>query len=179
MRPMVGSPVRTRLVFGIGAVFNPYLDAVFRDSHALLVQHASGTVAQIDLRHSHRPIDAVPRVAMSWNAVDGSDGALAFVADKRGKWEVPYDDVYVGVVFFSYAAHGFSLIVIPTGARWSPTASRESRPWATSVGYLVYRTWGCMYAPLPLKTLGRMNSRDLPRVMSCPTSRPRGRTFAL
>ncbi|KAF8553639.1 hypothetical protein OG21DRAFT_1485291 [Imleria badia] len=69
-------------------------DAVFRDSHALLVQHASGTFAQIDLRHSHRPIDAVPRVALSWNAVDGSDGALAFVADKRGKWEVPYDDVH-------------------------------------------------------------------------------------
>ncbi|KAG6375919.1 hypothetical protein JVT61DRAFT_2787 [Boletus reticuloceps] len=69
-------------------------DAAFRDSHALLVQHASGTFAQVDLRHSHRPIDAVPRVALSWNAVDGVDGALAFVADKRGKWEVPYDDVH-------------------------------------------------------------------------------------
>ena len=70
-----------------------FVDAVFRDSHALLVQHASGTFAQIDLRHSHRPIDAVPRVALSWNAVDGAEGALAFVADKRGRWEVPYDDV--------------------------------------------------------------------------------------
>ncbi|KAF8441042.1 hypothetical protein L210DRAFT_3645285 [Boletus edulis BED1] len=69
-------------------------DAAFRDSHALLVQHASGTFAQVDLRHSHRPIDAIPRVALSWNAVDGVDGALAFVADKRGKWEVPYDDVH-------------------------------------------------------------------------------------
>lgn len=77
--------------------FRPILklcpDAVFRDSHTLLVQHVSGTFAQIDLRHSHRPIDAVPRVALSWNVVDGSEGALAFVADKRGKWEVPYDDV--------------------------------------------------------------------------------------
>ncbi|KAI9462992.1 hypothetical protein HD554DRAFT_2206502 [Boletus coccyginus] len=69
-------------------------DIVFRDSHALLVQHASGTFAQIDLRHSHQPIDAVPRVALSWNAVDSSEGALAFVADKRWKWEVPYDDVH-------------------------------------------------------------------------------------
>ncbi|KAG8214830.1 hypothetical protein J3R82DRAFT_9979 [Butyriboletus roseoflavus] len=69
-------------------------DAVFRDSHAVLVQHASGTFAQIDLRHSHRPIDAVPRVSLSWNSVNGSDGALAFVADKRCKWEVPYDDVH-------------------------------------------------------------------------------------
>ena len=60
-------------------------DAVFPDSHALLVQHTSGTFAQVDLRYSHRPIDAVPRVALSWNTVDGSDGALAFVADKRGK----------------------------------------------------------------------------------------------
>ena len=72
---------------------NVVLDAVFRDSHAVLVQHASGTFAQVDLRHSRRPIDAVPRVALSWNAVDGKEGALAFVADKRGKWEVPYDDV--------------------------------------------------------------------------------------
>ncbi|KAH0832273.1 hypothetical protein J3R83DRAFT_13266 [Lanmaoa asiatica] len=69
-------------------------DAVFRDSHALFVQHASGTFAQIDLRDSHRPIDAVPRVALSWNAVDGSEGALAFVAGKCGKWEVPYDDIH-------------------------------------------------------------------------------------
>lgn len=58
-----------------------------------MVQHASGTFAQIDLRHSHRPIDAVPRVALSWNAAGGSEGALAFVVDKREQWEVPYDDV--------------------------------------------------------------------------------------
>ncbi|KAF8838899.1 hypothetical protein BDN67DRAFT_970862 [Paxillus ammoniavirescens] len=69
-------------------------DAAFRDSHALLVQHSSGMFAQVDLRHSTRPIDSVSRVALSWNAVDGPDGALAFVADKKGKWEVPYDDIH-------------------------------------------------------------------------------------
>ncbi|KAF9235674.1 hypothetical protein BU15DRAFT_89510 [Melanogaster broomeanus] len=69
-------------------------DATFRDSHALLVQHSSGMFAQIDLRHSNRPIDSVPRVSLSWNAVDGPDGALAFVTDKRGRWEVPYDDIH-------------------------------------------------------------------------------------
>ncbi|KAG9315433.1 hypothetical protein JVU11DRAFT_3043 [Chiua virens] len=69
-------------------------DAVFRDSHALFAQHASGTFTQVDLRYSHPPIDAVPRVALSWNAVDGVDGALAFVADKRRRWEVPYDDIH-------------------------------------------------------------------------------------
>ncbi|OJA08915.1 hypothetical protein AZE42_07365 [Rhizopogon vesiculosus] len=70
-------------------------DATFRDSHALWVQHASGTFAQVDLRRSVRPIDAVPRVALSWNVGVGgdTDGALAFVSDKRTRWEVPYDDI--------------------------------------------------------------------------------------
>ncbi|KAF8437700.1 hypothetical protein L210DRAFT_2341837 [Boletus edulis BED1] len=83
-----------RLLVGVTLTLHHGADAVFHDSHALLVQHASGTFAQVDLRHSHRPIDAVLRVALSWNAVDGVDGALAFVADKRSKWEVPYDDVH-------------------------------------------------------------------------------------
>ncbi|KAF9220562.1 hypothetical protein BS17DRAFT_787288 [Gyrodon lividus] len=69
-------------------------DAAFRDSHALLVQYSSGIFAQIDLRHSARPIDTVSRVALSWNTVDGTDGALAFVVDKIRKWEVPYDDIH-------------------------------------------------------------------------------------
>lgn len=71
-------------------------DAIFRDSHGLWVQHASGTFAQVDLRRSVRPIDAVPRVALSWNVgVDGdTDGTLAFVSDRRARWEVPYDDIH-------------------------------------------------------------------------------------
>ncbi|KIK44198.1 hypothetical protein CY34DRAFT_647319 [Suillus luteus UH-Slu-Lm8-n1] len=71
-------------------------DAIFRDSHALWVQHASGTFAQVDLRRSVRPIDAVPRVALSWNVgIDGdTDGTLVFVSDRRARWEVPYDDVH-------------------------------------------------------------------------------------
>ncbi|KAG1810953.1 uncharacterized protein BJ212DRAFT_1526217 [Suillus subaureus] len=70
-------------------------DAIFRDSHALWVQHASGTFAQVDLRRSVRPIDAIPRVALAWNVgVDGdTDGTLAFVSDRRTRWEVPYDDM--------------------------------------------------------------------------------------
>ncbi|KAG2751139.1 hypothetical protein P692DRAFT_20918426 [Suillus brevipes Sb2] len=71
-------------------------DAIFRDSHALWVQHASGTFAQVDLRRSVRPIDAVPRVALSWNVgIDGdTNGTLVFVSDRRARWEVPYDDVH-------------------------------------------------------------------------------------
>ncbi|KAG2077771.1 hypothetical protein BDR04DRAFT_1064549 [Suillus decipiens] len=71
-------------------------DAIFRDSHALWVQHASGTFAQVDLRRSVRPIDAVPRVALSWNVgIDGdTDGTLAFVSDRRARWEIPYDDIH-------------------------------------------------------------------------------------
>ncbi|KAH7885076.1 hypothetical protein F5I97DRAFT_1810259 [Phlebopus sp. FC_14] len=68
-------------------------DATFRDSHAFWAQHVSGTFAQVDLRTSARPIDAIPRVALSWNVSSSSDGALAFVVDKKGRWEVPYDDV--------------------------------------------------------------------------------------
>jgi hypothetical protein len=76
-------------------------DAIFRDSHALWVQHASGTFAQVDLRRSVRPIDAVPRVALSWNVgIDGdTDGTLVFVSDRRARWEVPYDDVFVFSTF--------------------------------------------------------------------------------
>ncbi|KAI6155834.1 hypothetical protein BKA82DRAFT_1008041 [Pisolithus tinctorius] len=69
-------------------------DAVFRDSHAIWAQHSSGTFAQIDLRSSNRPIDAITRVALSWSARHGSDGALTFVTDKAAQWEVPYDDVH-------------------------------------------------------------------------------------
>jgi hypothetical protein len=78
-------------------------DATFRDSHALWVQHASGTFAQVDLRRSVRPIDAIPRVSLSWNvgASGDTDGALAFVSDKRARWEVPYDDMSVLFYFLS------------------------------------------------------------------------------
>ncbi|KAG6330801.1 hypothetical protein ID866_8285 [Astraeus odoratus] len=60
-------------------------DAVFHDSHALWAQHSSGTFAQIDLRSSTRPIDAVSRVALSWGASRGPDGTLMFVTDKRAR----------------------------------------------------------------------------------------------
>ena len=71
----------------------PCTDAVFRDSHAIWAQHSSGAFAQIDLRTSTRPIDAVPRVALSWNVWDTKDGSLAFITDRKSRHEVPYDDV--------------------------------------------------------------------------------------
>ena len=49
----------------------------------------------------------MPRVALSWDAVDSSEVALAFVADKCGKWEVPYDDPSVRFVLFLCTTHGF------------------------------------------------------------------------
>ncbi|KAI9464382.1 hypothetical protein HD554DRAFT_2040773 [Boletus coccyginus] len=63
--------------------------------------HASGTFVQIDLRHSHQPIDAVPRVALSWNAVDSSEGGLAhpdrrsLVADWRSRSKALSDKSHV------------------------------------------------------------------------------------
>ncbi|TFY81832.1 hypothetical protein EWM64_g2172 [Hericium alpestre] len=69
-------------------------DIEFADSHALWVQHASGTFSQLDLRHSYRPLDAIPRVATTWEA----SGSFAFVADKAPQWEVPYDDINPAVL---------------------------------------------------------------------------------
>lgn len=63
----------------------------FCDSHAIWALHSSGLFSQIDLRESTRPIDAIPRMAVTWEA----SGSLAFVADKKLRWEIPYDDVFV------------------------------------------------------------------------------------
>lgn len=64
-------------------------DIVFADGHALWAQHYSGTFSQFDLRQMSKPLDAIPRTAMSW----GVTGSLAFLADKPQRWEVPFDDV--------------------------------------------------------------------------------------
>ncbi|KAF8581844.1 hypothetical protein K439DRAFT_1392321, partial [Ramaria rubella] len=64
-------------------------DIAFSDSHKLWAQHANGTFAQHDLREATRPLDAIPRVALSFAAC----GALAFVANKQPAVEIPFDDV--------------------------------------------------------------------------------------
>lgn len=66
-------------------------DIDFADSHALWALHQSGTFSQLDLRQSKRPLDAIPRTAVSWN----TSGSIAFVTDRPKRWEVPYDDVCV------------------------------------------------------------------------------------
>lgn len=66
-------------------------DIAFRDSHAIWAAHSSGMFSQIDLREATKPIDAIPRMAAAWEA----SGSLAFVADRKVRWEVPYDDMYV------------------------------------------------------------------------------------
>ena len=65
------------------------LDLAFTDSHAIWAQHASGAFSQIDLRDATKPIDAIPRVAATWEAT----GSLAFVAERKDLWEIPYDDL--------------------------------------------------------------------------------------
>ncbi|KAJ8496901.1 hypothetical protein ONZ45_g12266 [Pleurotus djamor] len=64
-------------------------DIEFGDSHAIWVQHTSGTFAQLDLRNCTKPIDAIPRAAATWQA----SGALALVTDAKGQPELPYDDM--------------------------------------------------------------------------------------
>lgn len=63
----------------------------FADSHALWVQHPSGAFSQMDLRNCGKPIDAVPRTALTWTP----SGSLTFVNGHKEQWEVPYDDLYV------------------------------------------------------------------------------------
>ena len=65
------------------------LDLTFADSHAIWAQHASGTFSQIDLRDATKPIDAIPRVATTWEAT----GSLAFVTERKDPREIPYDDL--------------------------------------------------------------------------------------
>ncbi|KAJ7109490.1 hypothetical protein C8R44DRAFT_289695 [Mycena epipterygia] len=67
-------------------------DITFRDSHAIWAAHSSGMFSQIDLREATKPIDAIPRMAAAWEA----SGSLAFVADRKVRWEVPYDDIRPG-----------------------------------------------------------------------------------
>jgi len=45
--------------------------------------------SQIDLRDATKPIDAIPRATVTWEA----SGSLTFVADVQREWEVPYDDL--------------------------------------------------------------------------------------
>jgi hypothetical protein len=74
------------------------VDIAFADSHTIWAQHSSGTFSQLDIRQSSRPIDAIPRTSVSWEA----GGGLAFVSGRKSRWEVPFDDVYVVFVCSSY-----------------------------------------------------------------------------
>ncbi|KAF8813412.1 hypothetical protein BYT27DRAFT_7158298 [Phlegmacium glaucopus] len=64
-------------------------DIAFGDSHAIWAQHASGSFSQIDLRDATKPLDAIPRVAATWEVT----GSIAFVTEKKNHWEIPYDDL--------------------------------------------------------------------------------------
>lgn len=66
------------------------LDIAFGDSDALWAHHSSGTFSQIDLRNCTKPLDAITRTPMSWEA----SGSLAFVTELDKNWQIPYDDMY-------------------------------------------------------------------------------------
>lgn len=65
----------------------------FADSHALWVHHPSGAFSQMDLRHCEKPLDTVPRTALTWSP----SGSLTFVHGYERRWEVPYDDMYESI----------------------------------------------------------------------------------
>ncbi|KAI0686851.1 hypothetical protein BC835DRAFT_1287288 [Cytidiella melzeri] len=71
------------------AVEGGVTDIAFAESHTLWAQHFSGTFSQLDLRYCVRTLDAVPRLAATWDPT----GALLFVVDRPKQWEIPYDDI--------------------------------------------------------------------------------------
>ncbi|KIM74206.1 hypothetical protein PILCRDRAFT_711720 [Piloderma croceum F 1598] len=75
---------------GGSAIEGGVADIAFADSHTIWAQHPSGTFSQLDIRQSSRPIDAIPRTCVSWEA----GGGLAFVSGRKSPWEVPFDDVH-------------------------------------------------------------------------------------
>ncbi|KAF9782978.1 hypothetical protein BJ322DRAFT_186081 [Thelephora terrestris] len=74
------------------AVEGGVTDITFKDSQMLWAQHSSGAFSQFDVRDARAPLDAIPRVAASWEVT----GSLAFVADKPSATELPYDDYQNG-----------------------------------------------------------------------------------
>jgi hypothetical protein len=74
-----------------GVLTGDIIDIAFADPHTIWAQHSSGTFSQLDLRHSFKPIDAIPRTSVTWEA----GGSLAFLSGRQNRWEVPFDDVYV------------------------------------------------------------------------------------
>jgi hypothetical protein len=65
------------------------IDVAFGDSHAVWAQHPSGTFSQIDLREATKPLDAITCTSTTWETF----GSLAFVVNKKHRWETPYDDM--------------------------------------------------------------------------------------
>lgn len=65
-----------------------FSDITFKDSQTLWAQHSSGAFSQFDVRDVRAPLDAVPRVAATWEVT----GSLTFVADKPLAAELPYDE---------------------------------------------------------------------------------------
>jgi len=72
----------------VGVVLNDE-DIAFSGSHAIWAHHTSGAFTQFDLHETTKPLDAIPRAALSWEAT----GSMAFVVDRKDNCEIPYDDV--------------------------------------------------------------------------------------
>lgn len=64
-------------------------DIAFSGSHGIWAQHTSGAFTQFDLHETSKPLDAISRAALSWEAT----GSMVFVVDKKDNLEIPYDDV--------------------------------------------------------------------------------------
>ncbi|KAG6849182.1 hypothetical protein H0H93_010639, partial [Arthromyces matolae] len=64
-------------------------DFTFSNPDMIWTQSSSGTFAQIDLRNSIKPLDAMPTSTTTWE----SSGTLTFATDTKPEWQIPYDDI--------------------------------------------------------------------------------------
>ncbi|KIM86376.1 hypothetical protein PILCRDRAFT_816306 [Piloderma croceum F 1598] len=67
---------------GLSANEGGVVDIVFADSHTLWAQHSSGTFSQLDLPQVYKPIDAIPRTSVTWEA------SFAILSARKSCWEV-------------------------------------------------------------------------------------------
>ena len=71
------------------------MDIPFADPCTLWAQHISGSFSQLDVQN------AIKRYSVAWEA----GGGLVFVSANKARWEVPYDDVCIYLLFLSFCTN--------------------------------------------------------------------------
>lgn len=81
-----------KFVLGSAARFGSsgiIVDAAWQDGDGLVTCYSNGALVQHDLRKRFRPLDTMPRQAISWNA----QGEVTLIVDRFLTGEIPFDDL--------------------------------------------------------------------------------------